>query len=129
MSEVDTVIETPFKHGKLQLIERWKLARQLRRTGYASAYVLPNTLKFALIPWIAGIPNRVGYRGENRHGLINIMHEDDKSAPRAMVSFYAALAKAPHVQYAKPNELPRPRLHSSMAQQEQVLADRMLQKA
>jgi heptosyltransferase-2 len=129
MSEVDTVIETPFKHGKLQLGERWKLARQLRKTGYASAYVLPNTLKFALIPWMAGIQNRIGYRGENRHGLINVMHEDDKSAPRPMVSFYAALAKAPSVQYAKPNELPRPSLHSSMEQQEQVLVDRMLQNA
>jgi heptosyltransferase-2 len=31
MREVDTVIVTPFKHGQLQLGERWRMARRLRR--------------------------------------------------------------------------------------------------
>ena len=30
MAEVDTVIEAPFRHGALQLRERWAFARQLR---------------------------------------------------------------------------------------------------
>ena len=94
MAQVDTVIEAPFRHRALQLKLRWQFARQLRRRGYADAYVLPNTLKFALIPWLAGIPRRVGYKGESRHGLINVMHHDD-AAPRPMVAFYAALAKPP----------------------------------
>lgn len=110
MAEVDSVIETPFKHGKLQLAERWKLARQLKRRGYADAYVLPNTLKFALIPWLAGIPRRVGYRGEMRYGLLNVMHHDDADQPRAMVSFYAALAALPMPVVAAPAALPRPAL-------------------
>src|SRR5690349_12311757 len=49
MREVDTVLEAPFRHGALQLRERREYARMLRARGYTDAYVLPNTLKFALI--------------------------------------------------------------------------------
>ena len=108
MPEVDTVLEAPFKHGALQFGERWRYARLLRQRGYAAAYVLPNTLKFALLPWLAGIKKRVGYKGESRYGLINVMHHDDKQASRAMVPFYAALAFAPSSE--APQNLPRPRL-------------------
>ena len=72
MAEVDQILETPFKHGALQLLERWRYAQVLRQRGYSAAYVLPNTLKFALLPWMAGIRQRVGYRGESRYGLINL---------------------------------------------------------
>ena len=92
MAEVDTVIEAPFRHGRLQLRERWSFAQTLRRNGYADAYVLPNTLKFALIPWLAGIAKRVGYVGEMRYGLLNVLHRHDKKSPLPMVQFYAALA-------------------------------------
>lgn len=122
MSEVDTVIEAPFRHGALQLRERWSFAQDLRRRGYAAAYVLPNTLKFALIPWLAGIPKRVGYRGESRYGLINVMHEDDKSVPRPMVSFYAALAGAPSAIVTPPSKLPRPCLQVTVEQKADVFA-------
>ena len=94
MAEVDSVLETPFRHGALQLRERWRYAQVLRARGYSDAYVLPNTLKYALIPWLAGIATRVGYKGEMRYGLLNVMHHDD-TPPRPMVSFYAALAGAP----------------------------------
>lgn len=91
MAEVDSVLETPFRHGALQLKQRWQYARDLKRRGYVDSYVLPNTLKYALIPWLAGIPKRVGYKGESRYGLINVMHHDEVP-PRPMVAFYAALA-------------------------------------
>jgi heptosyltransferase-2 len=116
MAQVEQVIETPFKHGKLQLGERWRVARDLRRRAYADAYVLPNTLKFALVPWLAGIPRRVGYRGENRYGLINVMHHDDAAAPRPMVAFYAALAAAPSATAMPVSSLPRPCLTVSPQQ-------------
>jgi heptosyltransferase-2 len=106
MIEVDSVLETPFRHRALQLKERWSYARVLRRRGYAAAYVLPNTLKYALIPWLAGIATRVGYKGEMRYGLLNVMHHDDKPA-RPMVPFYAALAQDPAMALAK---VPRPRM-------------------
>jgi heptosyltransferase-2 len=110
MMEVDAVLETPFRHGALQLKERWKYAQMLRARGYADAYVLPNTLKYALIPSLAGIPRRVGYKGEMRYGLLNVMHHDD-APPRPMVAFYAALAGDP----AAPLRagVPRPVLRAS----------------
>ncbi|HEX7641689.1 MAG TPA: lipopolysaccharide heptosyltransferase II [Burkholderiaceae bacterium] len=123
MREIDTVIEAPFKHGSLQLGERWTFARQLKQRGYSAAYVLPNTLKFALIPWLAGIPNRVGYKGESRYGLINRMHHDDGPVPRPMVSFYAALAKAPSQECAHPDQLPRPKLHIADGAREKALTE------
>lgn len=113
MREVDTVLEAPFRHGSLQFRERYKYAKMLRARGYADAYVLPNTLKFALIPFLAGIPKRVGYKGEMRYGLLNALHHDNPAAPRPMVSFYAALAKAPATDVPSPAELPRPTLYVS----------------
>ena len=113
MAEVDSVLETPFRHGALQLRERWKYAQVLRARGYADAYVLPNTLKYALIPWLAGIALRVGYKGEQRYGLINRMHHDDVP-PRPMVAFYAALAQAPRA--ALQADTGPPRLQASGAQ-------------
>jgi heptosyltransferase-2 len=111
VEEVADVLETPFRHGALQLQERWKYARELRRRGYADAYVLPNTIKYALIPWLAGIPVRVGYKGEMRYGLLNVVHHDD-DPPRPMVPFYAALANPPG---AALDAAPRPRMHVSGA--------------
>jgi heptosyltransferase-2 len=116
MDEVHQVLETNFRHGELQLRERWELARRLRRKNYQEAYILPNTLKFALIPWLAGIPRRIGYKGESRYGLINIMHQDDKDHPRPMIPFYAALASSPETPVGKVSDYPRPRLAASEEQ-------------
>ena len=115
MREVDAVLESPFLHGVLQLKERWNFARRLRQRNYAEAYVLPNTFKFALIPWMAGIPRRIGYRGEMRYGLLNVVHHNARIAPRPMVSFYAALAVTPVPVAPEPGALPRPTLTVSDA--------------
>src|SRR4029079_17447311 len=94
MPEVRSVIATPFVHGPLQLRERWKLARTLR--DYDQAYVLPNSWKSALIPFLAGIPKRTGYVGEMRYGLLN---DTRKATGASMAAHYAALAGgAPHSQ-------------------------------
>jgi heptosyltransferase-2 len=52
----------------------------LAARGYDAVYVLPNSLKSALVPWLAGIPQRVGFTGESRYGLINVRH-DSTSRP------------------------------------------------
>ena len=117
MAQVDRVIEAPFRHGKLQLRERWSFAQQLRRDAYADAYVLPNTLKFALIPWLARIPKRVGYVGEMRYGLLTDLHRQDKNIPLPMVPFYAALARA-----GDSSTLPRPVLTVTKIQIDAALA-------
>lgn len=117
MKEVDTVFESTLQHGKLQWGERKKIAKMLVARGYDRAYVLPNTLKFALIPWLAKIPLRIGYCGEMRYGLINVMHHDEKNHPRAMVQYYAALSQAPSTTIANVLTTLRPALAVSLDQQ------------
>lgn len=106
--EVADVIEASFRPGALEWGRRRLLAAQLRATGYAEAYVLPNSLKSSLIPWLARIPRRVGYKGEMRYGLLNVIHHDAEAVPRPMVAFYAALAAPPRKDAPGRSELPRP---------------------
>jgi len=91
MPEVDHVIAMPYRHGALQLGERWRLSRALAARGYDRAIVLPNSWKSALIPFLAGIPQRAGYVGELRYGLLNSTLPNSKSP---MPQHYARLAGA-----------------------------------
>jgi heptosyltransferase-2 len=114
MPEVNgDVINTPFAHGQLRLQDRWALARELKRNNYDAAYVLPNSLKSALIPLFAGIPKRVGFIGESRYGLINVCHTLDEKATPLQVERYAILAEVPGQPLPRP--LPNPQLSVNSA--------------
>ena len=115
MPEVRRVVDSPFGHGEFRLGTRWRLARQLAAEGYDEAVILPNSLKSALIPFLAGIPRRTGYKGESRFGLINNMHRLDKARHPRLVDRYAQLAAAPGSESGTP--LPLPHLNSSPEQQ------------
>ena len=92
MPQVAKVIEFPFAHGGLQWGERRSLARQVQGQ-FDVAYVCPNSLKSALVPWWAGIPKRVGYRGEARVGLLtDRLKNPPKEQRPPMVAFYSALS-------------------------------------
>jgi heptosyltransferase II len=95
MPQVNEIIANPFGHGALQLGARRALGKQLREKNYAAAYVLPNSLKSALIPFFARIPQRIGFKGEARYGLINVMHKLDEQALPLMVERFAMLAQTP----------------------------------
>ena len=95
MPGVGKVIPAPFAHGKLDLGVRWKIGRTLKVHGYSNAYVLPNSLKSALPIAFAGIPNRIGFTGECRYGLLNRRHTLDKQALPRMVDRFLALAPVP----------------------------------
>ncbi len=119
MPEISRTIHSPFAHGELALGKRWRLARQLAREGYARAYVLPNSFKSALIPFFAGIPERIGFTGEARAGIVNRRHTLDKARLPLMVERFAALAETPG---DAPSPPPPPRLVSTPSQQEATLA-------
>jgi heptosyltransferase-2 len=92
MPQVSTVVELPFAHGGLQWSARRTLARQLRGQ-FDVAYVCPNSLKSALLPWWAGVPKRVGYQGESRYVLLNKRLPNPPEGERPpMVAFYSALS-------------------------------------
>ena len=92
MACVERVMEFPFAHGGLQWAARRAMARQLRGQ-FDRAVVCPNSFKSALIPWWAGIPERVGYVGEARYGLLtHRLPKASKTQRSPMVSLYGALA-------------------------------------
>ncbi len=91
-SEVSELIEADLRHGQLQWGIRRALATQIKKRNYASCYVLPNSLKSALIPWLANIPVRVGYQGELRRFLLTETKANSPKTQRIpMVEHYASL--------------------------------------
>lgn len=90
MSSVDEVVELPFAHGRLDLRLRWRLAARWRGRQDI-AYVLPNSIKAALLPFFARVPRRIGYQGEGRWGLLTERLPNPGGRP-PMVAFYSALA-------------------------------------
>lgn len=92
MRGIRRIIETPFAHGKLDIAARKRLAGELRTEGYTHAFVLPNSWKSALVPFLARIPRRVGYKGEARWGLLTDARPLDKKAMPRLVDRFAALA-------------------------------------
>lgn len=94
MPEADCKLVNPFAHGELSLKKRFSEGRRLARNNYDTAFILPNSLKSALVPFFAGIPDRRGFKGESRYLLINHMRNNPKDFPR-MVERYVALAYSP----------------------------------
>ena len=90
MPQVHEVIEFPFPRGGLQFRARRSIAGRIEGR-FDAAYVLPNSLKSALLPFLASIPRRVGYLGEARVGLLTHRLKNPKDRP-PMVAFYSALS-------------------------------------
>jgi heptosyltransferase-2 len=92
--EVNEVIEAKLEHRQLQWGLRKQIAKDIEAKQYQACFVLPNSLKSALIPWLANIPFRIGYRGEYRFGLINISLKNPSKVNRPpMVEHYLALGQ------------------------------------
>ena len=70
MVEVTAVHVLRVAHGEFGWARRQELARELRLLALAEAFVLPNSWKSALVPWLANIPRRIGWLGEARYGLL-----------------------------------------------------------
>jgi heptosyltransferase-2 len=107
--EVSATIDNPFVHGSFDWSGRKSLARRLASADFSAAYVLPNSWKSALLPFFARIPERIGYTGEARFGLLN--RRLPKSRLPRLVDRYAALAGPCD------GATPEPRLSSTAAQQ------------
>ena len=82
MRGIRNVIENPVGHRELGLAKRRALAETLRQHAYTRAFILPNSFKSALIPWLARIPRRTGYVGEARGMLLTDVRRLDRKAPK-----------------------------------------------
>ncbi|MDD5215736.1 MAG: lipopolysaccharide heptosyltransferase II [Methylococcales bacterium] len=95
MPQVSNTFVMPILHGEFGLKARFELGKKLRAEKYDQAIVLPNSWKSALIPFFANIPQRTGFVGEMRYGLLNDARKLDKSILTMTVQRFVALAQLP----------------------------------
>src|ERR1700733_3256048 len=93
--------------SRLALTQQWGLATRLRSANYGTALVMPRTWKSALAPALAAIPERVGFVGEARFGLLNRWRWGERALPRH-IDKNAVLALPEDA--ARPPEWPVPQL-------------------
>ena len=117
MPSVAEVIEFPFAHGGLQFAARRRTAQDFskRAQPFDAAYVLPNSLKSALLPLFAGIPKRIGYMGEARVGFLTHRLKNPTNKP-PMVAFYSALSGEEHPKTGYQADIPQLTLKNAEVQ-------------
>jgi len=91
MPGVRRAIVADLPRSQLAVSQQRALARRLRQENYGTALTMPRTWKAALAPFLAGIPERVGFAGEARFVLINDVRFGEKKLPR-MIDRCAMLA-------------------------------------
>ncbi|ABE62122.1 Lipopolysaccharide heptosyltransferase II [Nitrobacter hamburgensis X14] len=96
--------------SRLALTQQWDLAQQMRAQGYGTVLIMPRTWKSAIAPALAGIPERVGFVGEARFGLLNRWRWGERALPR-MIDRKASLALPAGAE--RPPEWPAPQLRVS----------------
>lgn len=74
-----------------------RLVSELRRRRLDKMVLLPNSLSSALIAWLSGAPERIGYDRDLRGGLLTrrlqpLRLEDGRYAPISAVDYYLQLA-------------------------------------
>jgi heptosyltransferase-2 len=106
MPGVRKAIVFDIPRGRPALRENWRLSRRLRAEGYGKAIITSRKWKAALAPALAGIPERVGFVGEARYGLLTDVRHGEKDLPR-MIDQCAVLALPPEEQRVADWPLPQ----------------------
>ena len=115
MPEVNKGILIDQGHGQFGPGYRFSLGRRLRANQYDQAIVIPNSLKSALVPFVAEIPIRTGFLGEYRYFLLNDIRQLDKKRLPRMTDRFLALVGG------EGGELIRPKLLVDEKNQQSVL--------
>ena len=109
MAEVDEVAALEVGHGEFGWATRRQLAAELRGR-FDRAIILPRSWKAALVPFLARIPRRVGFTGEQRYGLLNERRDLDKTVLDQTVKRFVALGLPADEATGGDFALPRPAL-------------------
>lgn len=73
---------------------RLRLALELRKRAFDMAIILPNSFDSALVPWLAGIPVRLGKGSDGRSLLLTGRYSEDETQPsRHEVRYYLNLVR------------------------------------
>jgi len=107
MPGVRKTIVCDLPRRRLGLQQQQELAERLRQENYGRALIMSRKWKAALAPYLAGIPERVGFVGEARFGLINDLRWGERKLPR-MIDRCGALALPAGTW--PPSEWPKPEL-------------------
>ncbi len=109
MAEVDEGVALDVGHGEFGWHTRHRVARSLRGR-FDRAIVLPRSWKSALVPFLARIPRRVGFTGEQRYGLLNDRRQLDKTVLDQTVKRFVALGLSAEQAVKGSFPIPRPHL-------------------
>ncbi|WP_249976396.1 lipopolysaccharide heptosyltransferase II [Vreelandella olivaria] len=109
MPEVDEVLPLTVGHGEFGLASRRELAARLRGC-FDHAIVLPRSWKAALVPFMARIPQRVGFLGEHRYGLLKERRKLDKQVLDQTVKRFVSLGLSQDEAERGDFAIPKPRL-------------------
>lgn len=78
---VDRVITFDRSGAHKGIAGRFRLAAQLRKQAFDAAIILPNSFDSALIPWLAGIPVRLGKASDGRGFMLTGRYRPDDRQP------------------------------------------------
>lgn len=107
MPGVRRAIVVDLPRRRIGVAQQRQLAHELRAGQYGQALIMSRKWKAALAPWLAGIPQRTGFIGEMRIGLLNDLRTGERSLPR-MIDQMGALALPKGA--ALPSQWPMPEL-------------------
>ena len=93
MHSVDSILTHNFKSGKLELKKRILYGKQLEN-NYTTCILLTNSLKSAIIPFIAKIPLRIGYDNEIRKFLLTNPKKKTNKASSHILSYLNLVNKS-----------------------------------
>ncbi|KPQ25803.1 MAG: lipopolysaccharide heptosyltransferase II [Halomonas sp. HL-48] len=109
MPEVDEVLPLAVGHGEFGLASRRDLANRLKGR-FDRAIVLPRSWKAALVPFMARIPERIGFLGEHRYGLLKERRKLDKQVLDQTVKRFVSLGLPLEEAAGGDFAIPKPRL-------------------
>ncbi|MCL7931395.1 lipopolysaccharide heptosyltransferase II [Halomonas llamarensis] len=109
MPEVDEVLPLSVSHGEFGLATRRELANRLKGR-FDRAIVLPRSWKAALVPFLARIPERIGFLGEQRYGLLKERRKLDKQVLDQTVKRFVSLGLPEDEAASGQFAIPQPRL-------------------
>ena len=101
MPEVNKVYSLDIDHNSLGLAKRYRLAKTIKKNLYTSSIILPNSFKSAIIPWLANIPIRIGYKRELRSILLTQKYSLAKHE-NTMVNRYLKLVNSSYSECLRP---------------------------
>ncbi|HXZ44377.1 MAG TPA: lipopolysaccharide heptosyltransferase II, partial [archaeon] len=91
---LDRMIEYRSEDTHRGLRGRWHLAATVKAGEFDLAVLFPNSMEAAVVPWLAGIPRRIGHPTDGRRCLLTHVVSNESAAGRHQVEWYLDVARA-----------------------------------